>query len=388
MAINRLLRYLMPVDPVNLSIKGKCLSIAACFLSIFLMALLTQQLRMSAAYPIAIASMGASAVILFIIPNSPLAQPWPLVGGHLVSAVIGVACARMFSDSVLASAYAVSGSVLAMLLLRCLHPPGAATALVPLISGESITALGYDFVWMPVGLNVSIMLILAIVMNRWGLGYQYPVVAKRPSPQKMHSGILVEPLQRTDISEQDMEQALDDMDMFMDVTPAALSQLLTDVQQHRFKRYRGNITCADIMVGNVASVEYGTEVEEAWQLMRREKLKAIPVIDRSRRVIGIITWNDFFKFINLNPYVNFQEKFRSFIRRTPGVTADKPEAVGQIMTPSVAVLPENAHIVELIPLMSNQGYRQIPIVNHEKCLVGMVYQANLIAALYNNSLDR
>jgi CBS domain-containing membrane protein len=109
----------------------------------------------------------------------------------------------------------------------------------------------------------------------------------------------------------------------------------------------------------------------------------MPVIDRARRVIGIITWNDFFKFINVSVNGTFQEKFRAFIRRTPEVSSSKPESVGHIMTSSVSVLPETAHIAALIPLMSNQGYRQIPIVNNEDRLVGMVYQANLIAALYN-----
>ena len=92
---------------------------------------------------------------------------------------------------------------------------------------------------------------------------------------------------------------------------------------------------------------------------------------------------DFFKFISVGDNDTFQEKFRAFIRRSPSLTTNKPESVGHIMTASVSVLPETAHIAELIPLMSTQGYRQIPIVNGENRLVGMVYQANLIAALYN-----
>ena len=159
--------------------------------------------------------------------------------------------------------------------------------------------------------------------------------------------------------------------MFMDVSAGDLSKLLTDAQMQSFKRYRGNITCADIMVKNILTVEYGTEVEEAWKIMQSEKLKAMPVIDRARRVIGIITWNDFFKFINVGANETFQEKFRAFIRRTPDVTTDKPESVGHIMTSSVSVLPESTHIADLIPLMSNQGYRQIPIVNNENRLVGV-----------------
>ena len=231
------------------------------------------------------------------------------------------------------------------------------------------------------------MLVMAIAINRWVLRHEYPTVPHPADNKKHKHSTIIQPSQRTGISEQDLEQALENMDMFMDVSTGDLSKLFTDAQMQSFKRYRGNITCADIMVKNILTVEYGTEVEEAWKIMHSEKLKAMPVIDRARRVIGIITWNDFFKFINVGANETFQEKFRAFIRRTPDVSTDKPESVGHIMTSSVSVLPESTHIADLIPLMSNQGYRQIPIVNNENRLVGMVYQANLIAALYNESHD-
>jgi CBS domain-containing membrane protein len=374
--------HFVTIDPVNLSVKGKLLSVIACFGTIFLVAWVTRFFSSSMVSPIIVASMGASAVILFIIPNSPLAQPWPLVGGQLVSALAGMFSAQIIPDTVLASACAVAGSVLVMLLLRCLHPPGAATALTPVMAGDPITSLGYGFVLMPVGLNVVIMLLLAIAFNRWLLGYNYPVYSQHPTSKKIRQGPVVEQ-QLTGFLEQDMEQALENMNAFMDVTAADLSKLFTDVQMQHFKRSQGNITCKDIMVRNIISVEYGTEVEDAWQIMQGQQLKAIPVIDRAKRVIGIITRNDFFKFINVAVNETFQDKFRAFIRRTPDVSTSKPESVGHIMTSTVIVLPESTHIGELVPLMADQGYRQIPIVNNEKRLVGMVYQANLIAALYN-----
>jgi CBS domain-containing membrane protein len=386
MSIQQFFRFIT-VDPVNLSIKGKLISVISSFSAILIVAWVTQKSGVSAAYPILVASMGASAVILFIMPGSPLAQPWPLVGGHLISAVIGITCAQLFADTIFASACASGGSVLAMLLLRCLHPPAAATALTPIIAGDSVNFMNYSFVLMPVGINVAIMLVMAIAINRWVLRYEYPTVPQLADNKKHKYSTIIQPSQRIGISEQDLEQALENMDMFMDVSTGDLSRLLTVAQMQSFKRYRGNITCADIMVRNILTVEYGTEVEEAWQIMQSEKLKAMPVIDRASRVIGIITWNDFFKFINVGADEAFQEKFRAFIRRTPNVSTDKPESVGHIMTSSVSVLPESAHIAELIPLMSNQGYRQIPIVNSQNRLVGMVYQANLIAALYNKSHD-
>lgn len=386
MNLKQFLRFIT-VDPVNLSIKGKLLSVISSFIAILIVAWITQKSGVNTAYPIIVASMGASAVILFIMPGSPLAQPWPLVGGHLVSAVIGITCAQLFADTIVASACASGGSVLAMLLLRCLHPPGAATALTPIIAGDPVNFMNYSFVLMPVGINVAIMLVMAIAINRWVLRHEYPTVSHSADNNKHKHSAIIQPSQRTGISEQDLEQALENMDMFMDVSTGDLSKLLTEAQMQSFKRYRGNTTCADIMVKNILSVEYGTEVEEAWKIMQSEKLKAMPVIDRARRVIGIITWNDFFKFINVGANETFQEKFRAFIRRTPDVSTAKPESVGHIMTSSVSVLPESTHIADLIPLMSHQGYRQIPIVNSENRLVGMVYQANLIAALYNESHD-
>jgi CBS domain-containing membrane protein len=78
------------VDPINLSLKAKLISVVSCFIAILLTAWITQASSSNTAYPIMVASMGASAVILFITPNSPLAQPWPLVGGQLISAIVGV----------------------------------------------------------------------------------------------------------------------------------------------------------------------------------------------------------------------------------------------------------------------------------------------------------
>ena len=384
MSIFQSLKY-FTIDPVNLSIKAKLLSLLACFCSIFFIALMTKVVSPWPGYPMIVASMGASAIILFFIPGSPLAQPWPFVGGQLVSAVVGITCALNISETSAAAATAVCFSVFLMLLLRCMHPPGAATSLAPIMAGTSITSLGYSFVLVPVAVNVFTMLFLVVVINRWVMDRDYPspLPVKKVRNQR-HS--VIEPSHHVGFSEQDLSLALKESDVFIDMTHAELGHLFTQVEMNAFKRVKGNIVCADIMIKNVTAVEYGTEVEDAWELMRNEGLKSVPVIDRARRVIGIVTWNDFFKFIDLNAYESFQEKFRSFIRRTADVSASKPEAAGLIMTSTVITMSETTHIADLVSLMSIHGHRQIPIVNSEKRLVGMVYQANLIAALYNEQL--
>lgn len=381
MKIFHFLKYLA-VDPVSFSLKAKILSLIACFCSIFFIALITKIIAPWPSYPMIVASMGASAIILFFIPGSPLAQPWPIIGGQMVSAIVGVYCALNITEPSTAAASAVGGSILMMLLMRCLHPPAAATSLTPIMAGTSITSLGYSFVLVPVAINVVIMLILAIVINRWVMGVDYP--SPLPVKKKLNQqNAVAAPIHQIGFSEQDLALALSNSDVFIDMTHAELSQLLTQVEKHAFKRFKGQLLCADLMIKEVITVEYGTDVEEAWQIMQQHKLTAMPVIDRANRVIGIVTWNDFFKFINLSSYDSLQDKFRAFIRRTPEVNANKPESIGHIMTKSVITLSEDTHIVELVPLMSTTGLRQIPIINEERRLVGMVYQSHLIAALYN-----
>ncbi len=112
-----------------------------------------------------VASMGASAVLLFAVPHGPLPQPWAVFGDHLVSAVIGVACAGLHSQPLIASALAVALAISAMYYLRCIHPPGGATALSAVAGGDAVHALGFHYVLTPVLLNVVVILLVAIVFN-------------------------------------------------------------------------------------------------------------------------------------------------------------------------------------------------------------------------------
>lgn len=128
--------------------------------------------------PTIAAYMGAATVLVFAAPTSPMSQPWPLVGGHLLSATIGVTCYRLVDDPLLATASAVGIAIFAMQLLGCLHPPGGAAAMVAVVGGPDIHALGYGYVLMPVGLNVAVMLGLALIINNLSSGRRYPA---RPS---------------------------------------------------------------------------------------------------------------------------------------------------------------------------------------------------------------
>ncbi len=106
-----------------------------------------------------IAPLGASAVIVYCAPKNPLAQPWNVVIGNVSSALIGVACAKFIPYPELAAGFAGFGSIIAMVGLRALHPPGGAVALTAILGGEPIQNLGYSFVLNPV-LVLSLFLVL------------------------------------------------------------------------------------------------------------------------------------------------------------------------------------------------------------------------------------
>ncbi len=373
----------LTVDQVNLSLKVKVFSLLACFVSVYFSAFLTAYFTLAPEYPILIASMGASAVILYLVPGSTLAQPWPFVAGQLGSGAVGVLSALYVQDLALAAALAVAGSVGFMLFFRCLHPPGTATSLAPVLADDSIRAMAFDFVLQPLAFNVFFMLLFAVLINRWLLARPYP--GMQANSKQLFSVPLLQ-LAKVGIRVSEVEQAVKEMDIYVDTTYSDISFILNHIENNRYKAVQGSVCCKDIMSANPLALEFGSDIEEAWEIMNQKNLKAIPVIDKARRVIGLVTRHDFFKFIDMSVYNHFQDNFRAFIRKSMGISSQKPESVGQIMSHRVKVVQQDAHISELIPLMTNEGYDQVPIVNGEHRLVGMVYQTNLIAGFYHSSL--
>jgi CBS domain-containing membrane protein len=174
-----------------------------------------------------VASMGASAVLLFAVPHGALSQPWPVVGGHLVSALIGVACQQSIRDPLLAAAAAVALAIGAMHYLRCLHPPGGATALTAVIGGPPVHALGYAYLLHPVALNVAVIVATAIAFNALFRWRRYPVAWVRAQPPLRHY-LALQPA--------DFEAALRQIDSFIDVDPDDLERIVTLAEAHAAER--------------------------------------------------------------------------------------------------------------------------------------------------------
>ena len=130
-------------------------------------------------YVFLIGSFGASCVLVYGVIQSPLAQPRNLVGGHIISALVGVTAAKLFPDTLwLASALAVGLAIVAMQMTKTLHPPGGATALIAVTGSPAILKLGYWYVITPVLSGALILLLVALIFNNMTTNRHYPTNKK------------------------------------------------------------------------------------------------------------------------------------------------------------------------------------------------------------------
>ena len=176
---------------------------------------------------LAVSSMGSSAVLLFAAPHGAMSQPWPVIGGHLVSAVVGVACAQSIPAPILSASVAVAASIGLMYWLRCLHPPGGATALFAVLGGPPILALGYNYLFVPVLLNAVVMLIVAVLFN-------YPFVWRRYPQTWWRETLSVQDdtKEKCMIPHSDLVYALSQIDTFVDVTEDDLQRIYALALRH------------------------------------------------------------------------------------------------------------------------------------------------------------
>jgi len=197
-----------------------------------------------------VASMGASAVLLFAVPHGPLSQPWPVFGGHLISALVGVSCAKLIPHGAVAAAVAVSLAIGAMHYLRCIHPPGGATALSAVVGGAGVQALGYQYVLTPVLVNAGVILLVAVAFNAPFAWRRYPAYLK---------GMKTEPARaaKGPISHENLVYALSEVDSFIDVSEQDLLAIYDLATQ---RSQESHVDPAAIRLGRCYSNgKYGSE---------------------------------------------------------------------------------------------------------------------------------
>lgn len=214
-------------EPTTTSHQEKLISAVGAFLGIAATYWVSHWYLDSLGALMMLASMGASAVLLFAVPHGALSQPWPVVGGHLVSAFMGISCYKVLGNSFWAAPLAVGLAVASMHYLRCIHPPGGATALTAVIGGEVVYALGFKMMLFPVFINVLVILSIAIVFNSPFKWRRYPSRFVRREQTAPHP-----PGHHPRLTQEDFAAAMQELNSLLDVTPEDLAQLFELAATH------------------------------------------------------------------------------------------------------------------------------------------------------------
>ncbi|MEZ0495228.1 HPP family protein [Sphingomonas sp. IW22] len=202
--------------------RDRAIGCAGACICLALTMIVTSRTAISASdLPAIVAPLGASAVLVFAVPSSPLAQPWPVIGGNVISTLVGVAVAQAVPHVAAAAGAAVGLAILVMSLLRCLHPPGGAAALTAVIGGQAIYEAGYAFALAPVGINSVALVLLAIFFHR-ATGRNYPHRPPVVTPQ----------IEAAALEDADIDAALAEMHDSFDIARDDLDQLVARARLH------------------------------------------------------------------------------------------------------------------------------------------------------------
>lgn len=375
-ALQSLWHQLRPA-PMQVDLRERLRASAGAGLGILLAGLITAAAARgwlgatAAASPWLVAPLGASAVLVFCVPASPLAQPWSVVGGNTLSALAGIATLHLLHGPVWAlGAVAVGSAIALMFLLRCLHPPGGASALLMVLTGTT----AWGFAALPVAFNSLLLVLVGTAYNRLsGRRYPHAQVSLPVAP-----GVSATP-QR--FGEAELDAVLSRYNQVLDVPRDDLAELLHEAELLGYRNRMQVLRCSEVMTQPVITVVYGTSLEEAWDLLQQHQIKALPVVDRVQRIVGIVTRSDFLRAAEAGQHLGLAARLQSLLKPSTTTHSDKPEVVGQIMTRHVRVASHDRPVSEVLPYFAASGHHHLPIVGEQARLVGILTQTDIVKAL-------
>ncbi|GEP10723.1 HPP family protein [Methylobacterium gnaphalii] len=309
--------------------------------------------------PLIVAPMGASAVLLFAVPASPLAQPWSIIGGNTISAFMGVVAARFVPDPIMAIGVGVSLAIAAMSLTRSLHPPGGAAALTALIGGHAVTSAGFWFPLFPVCINSLILVALGIGFHKIS-GRNYPHVAVKP-PVNTHGTADIPPDLRVGFRAEDVDAALTAMNETLDIDRSDLDRLLRQVELQALVHTHRELLCEDVMSRDVITIAENGTIEEATALLLDHNIRTLPVVDRAGRILGT---------------VGLRELANKSAARVADVVVEAKTAA------------KDDPAVGLVQSLTDGRTHAIIIVSADRKILGVITQTDLLATLARQSTLR
>ena len=300
--------------------------------------------------PLLIAPIGASTVLVFGVPASPLAQPWSVVGGNFIAALVGVTAARVVHDPSGAAALAVACTIALTSACRCLHPPAGAVALTAVIGGSVVTNAGYRFALVPVLLNSLLLVAVALIFNALARR-SYPHVAALPV--STHGTADAPPEFRVGFTDADIALAQERLGTPLDVEQSDLIALFRHVEEAAHRRLRGEIFCSEIMSRDLITARPDDSSELAEARLREHKLRVLPIVDDRGVLHGVLD--------------------------LATAAAVPPKPVRELPSISYELARPHTPISWLFPLLSRGQVRAALVVDEETKLLGIITQTDLLA---------
>ena len=301
--------------------------------------------------PLLVAPIGASAVLLFAVPASPLAQPWPIIGGNVISAFTGLLIAGLIPDPTLAAGTTVALAIAVMSLARCLHPPGGAVALATVLGGPAVAKWGVLFPLIPVGLNSCILVALGLLFHRL-TRKTYPHVAA-PASATLRSPSDPLPWMRPGFAKEDIDAALEKLDETFDIDRGDLEQILREVELQTVIRAHGELRCADIMSRDVICIHSSATKREARALLQQHGVRLLPVTGDDGRLLGTVGLREVM---------------------TPG------GSLADVLFPALTTSP-SARAAELLPALTDGKWHAAIVTDEDKHVLGLISRTDLLRAV-------
>ena len=306
-----------------------------------------------------IAPMGASSVLLFAVPSSPLAQPWNVVVGNTLAGIIGVACTQYLPDLTSAFSVAVGFAIFMMMTTDSLHPPSGAVAITAVLGGEAVHRLGFHFVLYPVLLNSILLLLFAVFFNRL-IGRHYPITAHVNERSKDPT-----PTQKVSIQPKDIEYALEQYTELLDISQYDLEKIILEAQEHASERLNSYFVCEDIMSRDVIKLHEDDDIHQALEKFKEVNLMSLPVVNAEEKLVGTLALYEVVEWFKgaADPRNSWQHYVR------------------QIMSRRVVTVEPSQPIQDLVPYFVEKSFNYIAVVENQR-LIGIVSRADMIAALH------
>ena len=302
---NKIIQF-FGIQQYHVSHTEKLVSGLGAFISIFIILYTSRYFLPDASAYLIVASMGASAVLLFAVPHGTLSQPWALIGSHLISAIIGISCAKLIPDIFFAASLAVGLAVGIMYYCKCIHPPGGATALTAVVGGNAVHELGYQFVLTPVLINTIVILIVAITFNALFKWRRYPSYLARKQvaiTKSQETGTDNSANNYAAITHEDFVSALSEFDSFLDISEDDLLSIYSLVTK---RHIQSAIKFHELKPGHYYSngeygerwsvrqiIDWASNSTDILEDMGHEQLIYKTVAGVGRRSTGVLTKTEF-----------------------------------------------------------------------------------------------